>query len=136
MQNNDNTSTYSPHMEFVISIIFYRVSRYLAPPLHSITGQCQTPNLYIFLTAHQFQIYMQYFRSPTWFTYFRWHDLWCRIKVDFVNKICFIFWGAITKNGYKIIIPYKEHYFYINAPLHFSILFYFSVCSKPHITYM
>ena len=24
----------------------YRVSRYLVPPLHSITGKCQTPNLY------------------------------------------------------------------------------------------
>ena len=57
----------------------YRVSRYLVRPLHSITGQCQTPNLYIFLIPHQFQIYMQDFRSPTWFTYFRWHNLWCGI---------------------------------------------------------
>ena len=43
----------------------YRVSRYLAPPIHSITGQCQTPNLYIILIPHQFQIYMQDFRSPS-----------------------------------------------------------------------
>ena len=88
----------------------------LRPPLHSITGQCQTPNLYIFLIPHQFQIYMQDFRSPTWFTYFRWHDLWCGIEVDFVNKICFIFWGAITKMAIKLsiididpyIIPYSK----------------------------
>ena len=71
-------------------------------PLHSITGQCQTPNLYIFLIPHQFQIYMQYFRSPTWFTYFRWHDLCCGIEVNFVNKICFIL-GCYNENGYKIV---------------------------------
>ena len=42
----------------------YRVSRYLAPPLPSITGQGHTPNLYISMIPHQFQIYMQDFRSP------------------------------------------------------------------------
>ena len=63
-----------------------------------------------------FQIDMQDFRSPTWFTYFRWHSLWCRIEVNFVNKICFIFWGAITKMAIKLsiigidpyIIPYSK----------------------------
>ena len=35
------------------------------PPLHSITGQWQTPNLYMFFIPHQFQIYMQDIRSPT-----------------------------------------------------------------------
>ena len=61
-------------------------------------------SLYIFFIPHQFQIYMQDFITPTWFTYFRWHDLWCGIEVDFVNKICFIFWGAITKMAIKLSI--------------------------------
>ena len=88
----------------------YRVSWYLAPPIHSITGQCQTPNLYIFLIPHQFQIYMQDFRSPTWLTYFRWHGLWCGIEVNFVNKTCFIFWGAITEMAIKLSINVVDPY--------------------------
>jgi len=36
----------------------------LCTPLHSITGQCQTSNIYIFMIPHQFQIYIQDFRSP------------------------------------------------------------------------
>ena len=93
----------------------YRVSRYLRPPLHSITGQGHTPNLYIFMIPHQFQIYMQDFKSPTWFAYFRWHGLWCGVEHIFVNKFCIIFWGALTKMAIKVSIigadPYMIYHF-------------------------
>ena len=89
----------------------YRVSRYLAPPpLHSITGQGHTPNLYIFMIPHQFQIYMQDFRSPTWFTYFRWHELWCGVEHIFVNKFCLFFGGALTKMAIKLSIIGADPY--------------------------
>ena len=96
-------------------LVIYRVSRYLAPPLPSITGQGHTPNLYISMIPHQFQIYMQDFRSPTWFTYFRWHGLWCGVEYIFVNKFCLIFGGALTKMAIKLSIigadPYMTPHF-------------------------
>ena len=82
----------------------------LRPPLHSITGQGHTPNLYIFMIPHQFQIYMQDFRSPTWFTYFRWHELWCGVEHIFVNKFCLFFGGALTKMAIKLSIIGADPY--------------------------
>ena len=79
-------------------------------PLHSITGQGHTPNLYIFMIPHQFQIYMQDFRSPTWFTYFRWHGLWCGVEHIFVNKFCLFFGGALTKMAIKLSIIGADPY--------------------------
>ena len=69
---------------------FYRVSRYLSPPLPSTTGQCHTLNLYIFIILYQFQISVQIFRTVSLFSYFRLHDL-CLPVVRFL-MINFYLW--------------------------------------------
>ena len=62
------------------------------------------------MIPHQFQIYMQDFRSPTWFTYFRWHGLWCGVEHIFVNKFCLFFGGALTKMAIKLSIIGADPY--------------------------
>ena len=66
-------------------------------PLHGITGQYHTPNLYIFMTTHQFQINMQIFRASMLFTCIRSHDLSFKVEHIFVTNFCFIFQGCFRK---------------------------------------
>ena len=106
------------------------MSQYLVRPLLSITRQCQTQNQYIFLILHQFQIYMQYFRSPTWFAYFRWRVFWVRVELIFAMKFCLNFWGDARKIAIKgsiidvdpYIIPHFEgnmSHYVVNYSLHY-----------------
>ena len=89
-------------------------------PLHSITGQYHTRNLYIFMTTHQFQINMQIFRASTLFTYFRSHDLSFKVEHIFVTNFCFIFWGCFRKIVIKLSIisvdPYMIPHCNANKP--------------------
>ena len=79
-------------------------------PLHSITGQGHTPNLYIFMIPHQFQINMQDSRTPTLFAYFRSRVFWVRSELIFVNKFCLMFWGSVTKTATKYLIIDVDSY--------------------------
>ena len=98
------------------------MSQYLCPPLHSKFGRCHTPNLYIFMIPHKFQIYMHIFRSPTWFTYFRSHGFWVRVEHIFVIKFCFIFGGHYQNMATKLSIigidPYVIPHFNANRLWH------------------